>query len=392
MTEENASADLRRIDRMMREKGIFTDEKTGRKYFSGYHYATLYDWDQLFDGITQLYLGWGTERIRSGILVFLDSERENGFIPRSNIGGREQLTEHAKPFLAQTALLCWKKDGQLDFLNEKYYLRLKKYLLCWLTEHTDPAYGLAFWDSAPHTGMDNQHARAGWWFSRFCLGADLASYLIRECRAFSLVARLTDHAADAPVFEAHAERIRAAMQKYLWNEKDGIFYDLDRRTGKPIKVKYIASFAALWAHAAEPEQARRLAEEHLQNPREFLRPFPFPALSADSEGYTEQKLPGDLGCGWRAQTWVPTNYMVFHGLMDYGQRDFAAQIAEQTLENVKRAGDREYYNTESRTGCGENPFWGWTMAAYFMPFEARTGRDPSRVSAGPDDTGAVSVP
>lgn len=32
-----------RIDAMMREKGIFTDRATGKPYFSGYSYTTLYD-------------------------------------------------------------------------------------------------------------------------------------------------------------------------------------------------------------------------------------------------------------------------------------------------------------------------------------------------------------
>jgi hypothetical protein len=39
--------------------------------------------------------------------------------------------------------------------------------------------------SAPHTGMDNQHERVGYWLDRFCEGVDLNSYLVRELRAFS---------------------------------------------------------------------------------------------------------------------------------------------------------------------------------------------------------------
>lgn len=379
MTQNEYRAHMDRIDAMMREKGIFTDRATGKPYFSGYSYTTLYDWDQYFESIVQLYLGWDTRYIRNGVTIFLDSQEENGHIARSSQGDAAQLSEHVKPFLAQISLLCWRKDGNLDFLTEAYYLRMKRYLLYWLTQRADAARGLAFWDSAPHTGMDNQHMRAGWWYDCFCEGVDLNCYLIRECRAFARIAELTTHPEDVSDFEAHAERLKQAIQTYMWDETDGYFYDIDRRTGEKMRVKSIGCFAVLWAHAASTEQAKRLVAEHLQNEREFLRPLPFPALSADSEGYSEQNLPGDLGCCWRANTWVPSDYFVFHGLLDYGYAAFAKHTAETLLENVLAIGDREWYNAESRTGSGQDPFWGWSLLAYFMPREAELGFDPTSI-------------
>ena len=43
--------DYRRIDEMMRKKGVFTNLETGKQYYTGYEYATLYDWDQYFETI-----------------------------------------------------------------------------------------------------------------------------------------------------------------------------------------------------------------------------------------------------------------------------------------------------------------------------------------------------
>lgn len=45
--------------------------------------------------------------------------------------------------------------------------------------------GLSEWMSAPHTGMDNQHERAGMWLDRCSEGVDLNSYLVRETKAFA---------------------------------------------------------------------------------------------------------------------------------------------------------------------------------------------------------------
>ena len=41
--------------------------------------------------------------------------------------------------------------------------------------------GLSAWMSSPHTCMDNQHERSGWWLDCGCEGADLNSYLVKEC-------------------------------------------------------------------------------------------------------------------------------------------------------------------------------------------------------------------
>lgn len=48
--------DYRRIDAMMRGKGVYTEETTGKQYFTGYAYKTLYDRDQYIESVVQLYL------------------------------------------------------------------------------------------------------------------------------------------------------------------------------------------------------------------------------------------------------------------------------------------------------------------------------------------------
>ncbi len=375
--------DFIRINEMMKQKGVFTDAVTGKPYYTGYEYATLYDWDQYFETIVQLYLGWTTFYARSGIEIFLDLQKENGHIQRSSKGGEEQLSEHVKPFLAQISLLIYNRDGTLDFLRENdfyYYNRMKKYLLYWLCNPQNYK-GLAYWDSAPHTGMDNQHERAGYWYDSFCCGVDLNSYLVRECEAFSLVAHILGREEDARALKGYARELRDAVLKYMWDSDDKIFYDIDRRTGEKIKVRYIGVFASMWAGIADQEMARHLVEDYLMNPNEFNRGFVYPALSASEPGYSEEYLPGDLGCSWRANTWIPTNYYVFQGLRKYGYSELARRLAEETYENVKKIGDREYYATESKRGCGLDPFWGWSLLAYFMPYEAETGYDPTELAA-----------
>ena len=379
--------DYRRIDEMMRKKGVFTNLETGKQYYTGYEYATLYDWDQYFETIVQLYLGWTTDYARLGVEIFLDMQKENGHIQRSSDGCDDQLLEHVKPFLSQICLLIYNRDGRIDFLSSNgfyYFNRLKKYLDYWLLRPENYC-GLAFWDSSLHTGMDNHRDRAGHWSARFCCGVDLNCYLIRECRAFALLARILRRDEDAEIYDAHAKRIAQTVLEKMWNPNDGFFYDVDRRTGEQIKVRYIGAFAAMWAGVATDEMAKSMVEGYLLNPNEFNRGFIYPALSASMPNYSETPLPGDWGCSWRANTWIPTNYYVFESLRRYGYTDEAARLANETYHQVKRIGDREYYATETQTGCGLNPFWGWSLLAYFMPYENESGYDPTKISVEKND-------
>lgn len=375
--------DIRRIEKLMKDNGIKTNKKTGRKFFTGYQYSTLYDWDQYFEGIVQLYVGWDCTYLKNAIKIFLDYQEDDGFIRRAIMmleDGEfyEEQDEMVKPFLAQIALLIYKREWNIKWLNG-YYDKLKKYMDHWLFDKDANKNNLSTWNSGPHTGMDNQHERAGWWKDCISEGVDLNCYLYRECISFSVIANLLGKKEDEIYYKDIACKIKEAVRNNMWNEEDGFFYDLNVNTGEQIKVKSIAGFATLWAGIASKEQAERLVSEHLLNPNEFWRPYPLPALAASEEGYVFGNLPTDLGCSWRAHTWVPTNYYVFQGLRKYGYDEIAKELAYKTYQLVKKSGDREYYGTEEGCGCGLDPFWGWSLLGYFMPMEYELNYDPTSI-------------
>ena len=385
-------------------RGILTEPVSSREYFSGYSYQTLYDWDQYFEALVQVYMGWDSSYIRNGVTIFLDHQRPDGHIARSVPSNEYHDPEHVKPFLAQIAWtvllnrLVYRAYGEIEWItSERYFYRLQSYLDYWLGAMDANHNGLSEWMSAPHTGMDNQHERAGWWLDRFSEDVDLNCYLVREFQAFAQIAALmgkTELSAHYTAQSSHlAERIRALC----WNEADGSFYDHNARSGEPlmsrhagwastlnghpieqIRVKGISAFMVLWVGVATPHQAQRLVYEHLFNPLEFWSPHPIPALTRSERWYTRDHLPADLGCNWRAKTWIPTNYMVYHGLRRYGYTQLASLLADAThrtvLPNrlVQRTGNREYYDAETGTGEGLDPFWGWSLLGHFMPYEEST--------------------
>jgi putative isomerase len=354
-------------------------------YFTGYSHETLYDWDQYFEAILLGYCGYPMDYPRNGIKLFLSLQEEDGYVPRSFHPARGVYYKHNvifKPFLTQMALfIVGREGGRAGWLAEEIFGRLKRFYFCWRRRYDVRGAGLSVWEEAEHTGMDNHYDRAGSWLGerRFCEGVDLNCYLVREGEALASLADLLGRAEDATEIRADLAELRAAIQKWLWNEELGMFLDYHATQDRPIPVKYVGTFAPLWAGAATPEQARRLVEEHLTNPREFWRPFPLPALAASEPGYSEGYIPGESTgcCTWRANTWMPTNYMTFHGLRAYGYTDLAAELAQRSFTLFERGRFCEYYTAESGIGTGLRPFWGWSALAIFMPTEMALGVDPT---------------
>lgn len=365
-------------EQVLMERGILLEPDTNKKYYTGYDYKTLYDWDQYFEAIIQIYMGWPSEFIKNGVTIFLDHQQADGLISRSVPSNIYHDPEHVKPFLCQTILLVDKYYGELDWvLNDTYYPRLKKYLNYWLVEMDSNGSGLSEWMSAPHTGMDNQHERAGWWEDRISEGVDLNCYLYLELIAFACLADRYGQPEDAATFREHASKKKEAIQRLLWDDDAGFYFDRHIASGKPICVKTIAGLMPLWAGVCSEEQAERLVHEHLHREDMFWSPWPVATMSRKEPGYSRTTLPDDLGCNWRACVWIPTNYMVYHGLKRYGYDQIASLLANRTQELVRHAGNREWYDAETGEGCGLDPFWGWSLLAHFMAYEELHPGEPN---------------
>jgi putative isomerase len=359
-------------ERNLMQGGIHRDPTSGEEYFTGYSYGTIFDWDSYFETLVQLYMGMGAEKSETAVLMFLNRQQPSGFIPRdipTSSAYPQEGEEHAKPFLAQIALLDSIVSGSNAWLDDNHFRRIGRAIDYWLNEMDSNHDGLSEWMSGPHSGMDTQRERAGLWGARISEGVDLNSYLVREMRAYAALANLRGKTQVASMYAKRADQLRDRMRATMWDEQDGWYYDLNVATGKPIRVKSVASFAVLWAGIATPEQARRMIYEHLLNAREFWSPFPVPALARSEPGYSEPELPGDVGSGWRANTWIPTNYMLFHGLRTYGYEEIAHAIAYRTEKLMNDSGDCEYYGSESGTCMGQHPFWGWSLLGHFIEFE-----------------------
>ena len=354
-------------------RGIRSFPGTTDKLLTGYPYNEYYDWDLYFENVYLSYFGVDTYCF-TNLKMFLNREQADGYVNRSLIKQRDR--QHFKPFLAQLAVMGTSMRGDdYEWARSEYYDKLKKYLDRWFAYDGDHN-GLPVWNSADHSGMDNQWSRAGALGSFEIEGVDLACYLFRELRAMAIIADKLGKPNDKQAFLDHASRLGKLINDVFWDDQDGFYYDRNEKKNERVKVKSVAGFMPLWAGVATPHRARRIVKEHLLNEKEFWLKYPVASYAKTEPDYYQGS---HNECNWRGSTWMPTNYMIFHGLLQYGFKNAARQLAMRTFRMVldENAVTREYYNAETGGGNGQQQFWGFSALGYVMPLELQLKYDPT---------------
>jgi alpha,alpha-trehalase len=190
----------------------------------------------------------------------------------------------------------------------------------------------------------------------------LNSLLYRYERDMAHLAHLLGKPQDARQWDRRATARAAAMGRYLWQPREGVFADYDFVRNKPSTYADLTSFYPLWAGVATREQAN--ATEQKLNV--FERPG---GLSMST---TNSGLQWDEPCGW-----APTNWIAVAGLEAMGFHADAMRIAQHFNATVDAgfAADgtiREKYNVVAGNaqvtvtgGYKQNVIgFGWTNAVY----------------------------
>jgi alpha,alpha-trehalase len=210
----------------------------------------------------------------------------------------------------------------------------------------DPSFRFGPFDGATHH------------FAPVCLN----SLLYRYERDLEHLAHLLAKPEDALRWERRAKARDAAIQRYLWRPKEGVFADYDFIHAKPSSYAYISSLYPLWAGIATREEAKQVVDK--------LNLFERPGGLSMSNTQTGMQWDEPFG-------WAPTNWIAVAGLDALGFREDARRIARAFDATVdagfaKDATIREKYNVVSgnsdvqvSTGYKVNVIgFGWTNAVY----------------------------
>jgi hypothetical protein len=369
------SARLAAVNTDIQRRGLHDFPESKEKMLTGYEYGEFYDWDLYFENIYLSYYGVNKYDF-TNFKVFLDRQEPDGFISRTIGIKYPKPNQMFKPFLAQIAVLGSKQNGDdYEWLRGNYYTRLQRYLQRWF-EYDHDHNGLPVWNSSDASGMDNQLSRSGNLDASEDEGVDLACYLVRELRAMAIIAAKLGDASGQKIYSEHADRLAKVINRVFWDEKDGFYYDRNERTGQRIRVKSVAGFMPLWAGVASRKQAARLVHNHLLNKDEFWLKYPVASYARTEPDFYQGSRTGE--CNWRGPVWVPLNYMIFHGLLNYGYKDSAKELAVKSFKMALdlNANTREYYDSDTGKGDGMDPFWGWSALAYVMPLDYANNYDP----------------
>jgi len=162
-------------------------------------------------------------------------------------------------------------------------------------------------------------------------------------------------------YRKKAEKRRATINKYLWDEQNGYYFDYHSPTDERTMVWTLAGMHALYCGVATPEQAKRVA----QNIREkFLQP-----------GGVNTTL-NNTGEQWDSPNgWAPLQWITIMGLRRYGFDELADQIktrwlaANQALFHNEHKFVEKYDVTDPTSLCCGGEYrlqdgFGWTNGVF----------------------------
>lgn len=371
----------------------------------------LWDWDSWFSNIAlrQILAKTGDraefdkarDYERGCILNFLDAGSMEGWIPiligRNGAPRPEHIYKENmhKPCLAQHAAFLVKEDGDVEWLRSKFY-NLQSFINNYSNHHRH-ACGVYFWQTDRAIGVDNDpctyYRPPGSSGSIY-----LNSLMYLELRAMAYLCQQLGLDEVACHYEKDAADLFKAVQEHCWDERDGFFYSVDLNL-TPVEAKcdfglhqgmprhwpcliqrigVWSGFLPMWAGLATAIQAERMVAEHFHNAKTFNAPFGIRTLSRMEKMYNLRATGNPSS--WLGPVWGIANYMVWRGLVNYGFRTEAEEIAEKTVclfgRDLERFGVlHEYYQPENGEPILNPGFQNWNYLVINMA-EWLQGREP----------------
>lgn len=367
----------------------------------------LWDWDSWLSDIAlrQVLQETGSDKDRKEALVyeqgcvlnFLSFAESDGWVPilirrndqKENVKPRDLYAVNMhKPCLAQHAAFLTQVNGDdASWLRPKFY-NLQAFVNNYRQHHRDRATGLYYWQNDAAIGVDNDPST----YYRPAKSSGsiyLNCFMYRELQAMVYLCERLNFAEIASQFRKEAEELKVSIQEYCWDERDGFFYSVDLNllpikdekeyvlhSGNPRdwncliqRIGVWSGFLAMWADIATPEQAKRMVEEHYRNEKTFYAPYGVRTLSRMEKMYNI-KATGNPS-SWLGPVWGVSNYLTWKGLINYGFKKDASDLAAKTVHLFGRDFERfgvlhEYYQPENGEPVLNPGFQNWNYLVLNM--------------------------
>jgi alpha,alpha-trehalase len=292
-----------------------------------------YYWDSYYESIG--LVGTDRQEIAEGMLdnLLYLFERFH-FIPNAS---RMYFMSRSQPPLLTSYIKLIYETGNKDseWLKSKMNVAEREYDNVW-TSNAHP-----FWHEIYH-GLsryydinmlhDLAEAESGWdmttRFERKCLDylpVDLNSMLYKYEVDFAWAAREQNNISRAKHWEALAGKRKHEMQKYMWHNRRGFYFDYNYSKEQMGDVWSLAGFYPMWAGLATAEQA----EQMVRNLTKFENSG---GLATTTRPLLDMSIFGSLKTQWSFPNgWAPLHYTVIEGLKNYGYHEEAERIARKWI-------------------------------------------------------------
>lgn len=300
--------------------------------------ANIFQWDMIFMTMFARY-GHDIFPAISSLDNFYSRQHDNGYICReiTEKDGNDFVWEGRKntinpPLFSWAEVQSFQNTG--DMSRFEHVLPVLEKYVEWLNRDGDVSLAdgeqswykqgrrssssvhQLYWNTGLGSGMDNTPRGGNGW-------VDMSCQMVIQYNNLAFMSRILGKREKEKRFKREAKKIADRINRYCWNEVDGLYYDVDNE-GNPVKVKTSGSFWPMLAGIASRRQTERLVA-HLKDTGSFWRKNVFPTLAADQKGYRPD------GGYWLGGVWAPTNYMIIKGLESNGYRDFARVASEKYI-------------------------------------------------------------
>jgi glycogen debranching enzyme len=326
----------------------------------------IFQWDTFFMIMFARYANHIFPAIES-LDNFYCRQYENGYICREIVEATgEDFVFEGREHTVNPPLFSWTEIENFQITGDesrfeqvlpalgKYAEWLEKFRKKENTKHN------LYWQTGLGSGMDNTPRSGSGWVDMSSQMVMMYNDMAKMCNELSLTEKEN-------LFRTKAKEISERINKFMWNEDEGLYYDIDDE-GNQIKWKTAACFWPMLAGVADLHQAEKLLA-NLKDPNSFWRKIPFPSLAADQKNYAAD------GKYWLGSVWASTNVMIIKGLDKFGIgndnaynfNEFASLATEEYLNGIyeiyKKTGTLwENYSAEAfARGVWSRPdFVGWT--------------------------------
>ncbi|MCG2821970.1 MAG: hypothetical protein L6371_08860, partial [Candidatus Atribacteria bacterium] len=307
---------------------------------------------------------------KGSLLNFLENQKEDGcFIGHIYVKGTDERSfYHANWGSALRQFLMIHEDR--EYIS-KIYAKLKKYVEYFDRERDKENSGLYDVIDQFETGQEfmsrymaiDGKADIPDWSNKIRMkGVDSTTYIYELKKAMAYLAEKLGKKKDLKMWEASFIKTKEAMLKYMWNEKEEMFFDLDNRNFSQTHIKAATCFYPYFTDIVNEKHLNGL-KRHLLNAKEFWTPYPVVSTSVDDDyfnAYAEWKGKRH-SCPWNGRVWPMTNSHIVEGLGISARRFKDPVLEEKTVEMLEKFVKMMFYNSDpERPNCFEhyNPYSG----------------------------------